>query len=96
MPTTTFKNISEPLYERLKHAAETHRRSLNSEILACMRAATFSFSRNNESGGAEGNRGASCRLQRARLQVIVWTFYGRARQRMAAAAFGRVAESALP
>jgi plasmid stability protein len=33
MPTMTLKNIPEPLYERLKHAASLHRRSLNSEIL---------------------------------------------------------------
>jgi plasmid stability protein len=36
MPTITLKNIPEPLYKRLKHAAETHRRSLNSEILVCL------------------------------------------------------------
>lgn len=36
MPTITLKNIPEPLYERLKHAAENHRRSLNSEILVCL------------------------------------------------------------
>lgn len=33
MPTITLKNIPEPLYRRLKQSAETHRRSLNSEIL---------------------------------------------------------------
>ena len=36
MPAITLKNIPEPLYERLKQAAETHRRSLNSEILVCL------------------------------------------------------------
>lgn len=36
MPTITLKNIPEPLYERLKHAAAKHRRSLNSEILVCL------------------------------------------------------------
>lgn len=37
MPTTlTLKNIPEALYERLKSAAEAHRRSLNSEALVCL------------------------------------------------------------
>lgn len=36
MPTITLKNIPEPLYERLKQAAETHRRSLNSEVLVVL------------------------------------------------------------
>lgn len=33
MPTITLKNIPDPLYEQLKAAASTHRRSLNSEVL---------------------------------------------------------------
>lgn len=36
MPTMTLKNIPEALYESLKQAAATHRRSLNSEILYCL------------------------------------------------------------
>lgn len=37
MPTTlTLKNIPDEVYERLKQAAESHRRSLNSEILVCL------------------------------------------------------------
>ena len=37
MPTTlTLKNIPDEVYERLKLAAESHRRSLNSEILVCL------------------------------------------------------------
>lgn len=37
MPTTlTLKNIPDVIYERLKLAAETHRRSLNSEAIVCL------------------------------------------------------------
>lgn len=32
----TLKNIPDDLYLRLKVAAETHRRSLNSEVIACL------------------------------------------------------------
>lgn len=37
MPTTlTLKNIPDAVYKRLKAAAETHRRSLNSEAIVCL------------------------------------------------------------
>jgi antitoxin FitA len=37
MPTTlTLKNIPDAVYERLKAAAETHRRSMNSEAIVCL------------------------------------------------------------
>jgi plasmid stability protein len=37
MPTTlTLKNIPDSVYERLKSAAEMHRRSLNSEAIVCL------------------------------------------------------------
>ena len=37
MPTTlTLKNIPDEGYDRLKLAAETHRRSLDSEAIACL------------------------------------------------------------
>lgn len=37
MPTTlTLKNIPDEVYERLKVAAATHRRSLNSEAIVCL------------------------------------------------------------
>lgn len=36
MPTLTIKNIPEDLYNRLKEAARTHRRSLDSEVLYCV------------------------------------------------------------
>lgn len=39
MPTTlTLKNIPDEVYERLKTAAEAHRRSLNSEAIVCLEA----------------------------------------------------------
>ena len=37
MPTTlTLKNIPDEVYDRLKAAAEAHRRSLNSEAIVCL------------------------------------------------------------
>lgn len=42
MPAITVKNIPEHLYERLKQSAETNRRSLNSEIIACIEQAVMS------------------------------------------------------
>jgi len=36
MPALTIKNIPDDLYDRLKDAARTHRRSMNSEILYCV------------------------------------------------------------
>ena len=37
VPTTlTLKNIPEAVYDRLKLAAEMHRRSLNSEAIVCL------------------------------------------------------------
>lgn len=37
MPTSlTLKNIPDAVYERLKSAAELHRRSLNSEAIVCL------------------------------------------------------------
>lgn len=34
--TLTLKNIPDEVYERLKAAAEAHRRSLNSEAIVCL------------------------------------------------------------
>lgn len=56
MPTTlTLKNIPDDVYDRLKAAAETHRRSLNSEAIVCL-----------ESVLLLGRVGPSERLSRAR------------------------------
>lgn len=39
MPTTlTLKNIPDAVYDRLKHSAEAHRRSMNSEAIVCLEA----------------------------------------------------------
>jgi len=36
MPAITVKNIPEDLYLRLKQAARSNRRSINSEIIVCL------------------------------------------------------------
>ena len=36
MPAITVKNIPDDLYNQLKLAAEQHRRSVNSELIACL------------------------------------------------------------
>ena len=39
MPTNlTLKNIPDDVYERLKLSAQTHRRSMNSEVIVCLEA----------------------------------------------------------
>lgn len=44
MPTTlTLKNVPDEVYERLKAAAEQHRRSLNSEAIVCLEAALLPY-----------------------------------------------------
>ena len=42
MPTITVKNIPADIYEKLKKSAETSRRSINSEIIACIERAVRS------------------------------------------------------
>ncbi len=39
MPAITIKNIPDELYNKLKMAAELHRRSINSELIACVEKA---------------------------------------------------------
>lgn len=36
MPALTIKNMPDELYQKLKDAAQAHRRSLNSEIIYCL------------------------------------------------------------
>ena len=36
MATLTIKNIPDEVYQRLKHQAAQHRRSLNQEIISCL------------------------------------------------------------
>jgi plasmid stability protein len=42
MPTITVKNIPADVYEKLKISAEMSRRSINSEIIACIERAVRS------------------------------------------------------
>jgi plasmid stability protein len=37
MPALTLKNLPDDLHERLKERAALHHRSLNSEVIACLR-----------------------------------------------------------
>ena len=37
MPALTLKNLPAELHERLKERAALHQRSLNSEVIACLR-----------------------------------------------------------
>ncbi|MBN1378851.1 MAG: Arc family DNA-binding protein [Gammaproteobacteria bacterium] len=36
MPALTIKNIPDDLYRELKHIAEQHQRSINSEVIMCL------------------------------------------------------------
>lgn len=40
-PTLTLKNIPDAMYDRLKLAAELHRRSLNSKAIVCLENCTW-------------------------------------------------------
>jgi len=42
MATIAVKNIPDEIYEKLKRAAETNHRSINSEIIACIERAVSS------------------------------------------------------
>ena len=42
MPSITLKNLSKALHRELKSRAQMHRRSLNSEVIATLEAATSS------------------------------------------------------
>lgn len=39
MAALTIKNLPDDLYEELKHLAEVHRRSINSEVIVCLEKA---------------------------------------------------------
>ncbi|MBL4582981.1 MAG: Arc family DNA-binding protein [Pseudomonadales bacterium] len=41
MPAITIKNIPEDLYLELKHVAEQHHRSINSEVIMCLKRSLF-------------------------------------------------------
>jgi plasmid stability protein len=42
MPALTIKNIPDDLYNQLKIVAEQHHRSINSEVIMCLKHALFS------------------------------------------------------
>jgi len=37
MPALTIKNVPDDLYNELKHDAEQHHRSINSEVIVCLK-----------------------------------------------------------
>jgi plasmid stability protein len=41
MPALTIKNIPDDLYTELKHVAEQHHRSINSEVIVCLKQTLF-------------------------------------------------------
>lgn len=41
MPALTIKNIPDDLYKELKHVAEQHHRSINSEVIVCLKRTLF-------------------------------------------------------
>jgi len=41
MPALTVKNIPEDLYNELKYVAEQHHRSINSEVIMCLKRTLF-------------------------------------------------------
>jgi len=41
VPALTIKNIPDDLYNELKHTAEQHHRSINSEVIVCLKRFLF-------------------------------------------------------
>ena len=41
MPALTIKNVPDDLYKELKQVAEQHHRSINSEVIVCLKNALF-------------------------------------------------------
>ena len=41
MPALTIKNIPTDLYNELKHVAKEHHRSINSEVIVCLKETLF-------------------------------------------------------
>ena len=61
MPTTlTLKNIPDEVYERLKHSAALHRRSLSSEAIVCLRKFCWRSGEHLTSGLPVRARCAAC------------------------------------
>ena len=68
MPTVTFKNIPEDLYEQLKQAATAHHRSINSELIHCLER-TFKPTPVSAAELAEKARALRSRVAAAQLDV---------------------------
>ncbi len=41
MPALTIKNIPDDLYDELKYIAKQHHRSINSEVIVCLKRSLF-------------------------------------------------------
>ncbi len=41
MPALTIKNIPDDLYDELKNIAKQHHRSINSEVIVCLKRSLF-------------------------------------------------------
>lgn len=41
MPALTIKNIPDDLYKELKYVAKQHHRSINSEVIVCLKRSLF-------------------------------------------------------
>lgn len=42
MPNLTIKSIPDEIYQRLKHSASEHRRSINQEVIVCLERSLLS------------------------------------------------------
>jgi plasmid stability protein len=54
--TITLKNIPDEIYDSLKQAAESHRRSINSEAIACLERVLLPAKASNEERLARARR----------------------------------------
>lgn len=67
MPALTIQNIPDDLYQELKLAAERHRRSINSEVIVCLKRRLRPVRSNPE------DRLKDIRLLRSEIQSAVVT-----------------------
>ncbi len=79
MPTITLKNLSKALHRELKSRAQMHRRSLNSEVIATLEAATSSARPIDPAELEESIRRARSLFQRpvTARQIDAWKRAGR-------------------
>ena len=67
MPALTIKNIPDDLYQELKLAAERHHRSINSEVIVCLKRSLLTVRINPE------DRLRDIRMFRSRIRPDVVT-----------------------